>query len=190
MLLDVSRSQTVSALANWRKRLGPTDNLLIYYAGHGIREESEDHGYWLPVDADPDDPAQWIANASITRQLKAMKAKHVMVISDSCYSCTLTRDIAVPDRAPGYLTRLAERRSRTALTSGGVEPVADGGSNGHSVFARALLDELRANGGLLEANELFMRLRRRVALDSDQIPQYASIMKAGHNDGDFLFVTR
>ena len=69
------------------------------------------------VDADIDDPSQWIANASITRQLKAMQAKHVLVIADSCYSGTLTRGILVADRAPGYLIRLVERRSRTALTS-------------------------------------------------------------------------
>ena len=116
-----------------------------------------------------------------------MDAKHVMVISDSCYSGTFTRGIAVPDRTPGYLHRLSSRRSRTALTSGGIEPVADSGSGGNSVFARALLDELSANDGLIEASELFMRIRRRVALNSDQTPQYAPIVKAGHEDGDFLF---
>jgi len=190
LLLDATRSQIVSTLANYRKTLGPGDNLLVYYAGHGIRDESEDHGYWLPVDADADNPSQWIANASITRQLKAMPAKHVLVIADSCYSGTLTRGIVVADRAPGYLIRLAERRSRTALTSGGVEPVSDAGSGANSVFAFALLQELRANQGLLEAGELFAKLRRRVALASDQTPQYAPIVKAGHEDGEFLFVAK
>lgn len=191
LLLDASRSEIVSAVAGYKSRLTRDDNLLIYYAGHGIREESEDHGYWLPVDARPDDPSAWIANANITRQLKAMDARHVMVIADSCFSGTLTRGIVVPDRAPGYLTRLAERRSRTALTSGGVEPVADMGTGGkNSVFAEALLQELRANEGLLEANDLFSKLRRRVALNSDQTPQYAPIVKADHKDGEFLFVAR
>ena len=190
LLLDATRSQIVSTLASYRKTLGPGDNLLVYYAGHGIRDESEDHGYWLPVDADADNPSQWIANASITRQLKAMPAKHVLVIADSCYSGTLTRGIVVADRAPGYLIRLAERRSRTALTSGGVEPVSDAGSGANSVFAFALLQELRANQGLLEAGELFARLWRRVALASDQTPQYAPIVKAGHEDGEFLFVAK
>jgi hypothetical protein len=102
----------------------------------------------------------------------------------------LTRGILLADRAPGYLVRLAENRSRTALTSGGLEPVADTGSGSNSVFTGALLQELRANEGLLEANELFMNLRRRVALNSHQTPQYAPIVHAGHEDGEFLFVAR
>ncbi len=189
LLLDATRSGVLRSIADLRKRLGPNDNLLIYYAGHGIRDEGEDHGYWLPVDAERDDPTQWIANAHITRQLKAMSAKHVIVIADSCYAGSLTRGIAVPDRAPGYLLRLAQRRSRTAMTSGGIEPVADGGVGGNSVFAAALLDALRENDGVIEAGQLFARLRRRVAMNSDQTPQYAPIPKAGHDDGEFLFAT-
>jgi len=34
---------------------------------------------------------------------------------------------------------MAQRRSRTVLTSGGLEPVLDTGSGGHSVFAQAFL---------------------------------------------------
>ena len=97
------------------------------------------------------------------------------------------RGIAVPDRAPDYLRRLAAYRSRTAFTSGGIEPVADSGFEGNSVFAAALLDELDANDGLIAASELFVSVRRRVTLNSDQTPHYAPILRAGHEDGDFLF---
>jgi hypothetical protein len=190
LLIDARRAEIVSALSRYRSRLGPEENLLVYYAGHGIRDEGEDHGYWLPVDAEPNDPAHWIANAQITRQIKAIPAKHVIVVADSCFSGTLLRGIRVPDRGPDYLTRLAARRSRTALTSGGIEPVSDVGSGTNSVFAHAFIQELLANDGLLEANELFMRLSRRVALQAEQSPQYAPIVSAGHEDGEFLFVAR
>ncbi len=190
LLLDATRHDLVRALASYRNRLGSEDNLLVYYAGHGIEDKVESHGYWLPIDAEADDPSEWLANANITRQLKAMSAKHVIVVADSCYAGTLTRGILIPDRAPGYLERLAARRSRTAFTSGGVEPVADAGSGLNSVFAEALLYELKANAGLLEANELFLSVRRRVAYNSDQTPQYAPISKAGHADGEFLFVAQ
>ena len=187
LLTDATRTDILRSINDYRARLTETDNLLIYYAGHGIRDESEDHGYWLPVDADPKDSTHWIANADITRHLKAMRSRHVLVIADSCYSGTLMRGIAIPDVAPGYLRRLAAKRSRAAFTSGGVEPVSDTGSDGHSVFAAALLDTLRENRKILATSELFMDVRRRVALDAEQTPEYAPIRKAGHRDGEFLF---
>jgi hypothetical protein len=35
---------------------------------------------------------------------------------------------------------------------------------------------------------LFGELRRPVALNADQVPQFADIRMAGHEGGDFLFV--
>ncbi len=187
LLLDADRATIVSTLARYRAELTPSDNLLIYYAGHGVFDPEEDHGYWLPVDAERNDPSAWVANASVTRQLKAMEAKHVLVVADSCYSGTLMRGLARVGRDPGHLDRLVSRRSRTALTSGGDEPVADG-SGPHSAFAAAFLRELEQNEVVLEAAELFQRVRRAVELESAQRPRYAPIVSAGHEDGEFLFV--
>lgn len=75
------------------------------------------------------------------------------------------------------------------LTSGRIEPVSDaGGRNNHSICADALFRVLRGNTDALEGHELFTRIRRPVALNSDQIPEYSDIRKAGHDGGDFLFI--
>jgi len=37
---------------------------------------------------------------------------------------------------------------------------------------------------------LFGDLRRPVALNADQVPQFADVRQAGHQGGDFLFVRR
>ena len=184
---DATRSDIVTALNDLRARLTDQDNLLVYYAGHGYLDEDADEGYWLPVDADPKNPVQWVANATITRTLRAMRAKHVLVVADSCFAGKLARGAGA--RPPDHLERLAIKRARTVLTSGGLEPVADAGGKGeHSVFAAAFLDELRSNSGVLEGIELFSRIRRPVMLAADQTPEYADIRKAGHDGGDFLFV--
>ena len=52
----------------------------------------------------------------------------------------------------------------------------------------ALLDALKENSGVLEGHELFTQVRRPVAVNSDQIPEYSDIRKAGHDGGDFLFI--
>ena len=128
----------------------------------------------------------------MTSTVKAMSAKHVMVISDSCYSGTLTRGVSVGiktgDERIAELRRLSEKKSRTALVSGSLEPVYDGGGDGHSVFTRALLTTLRENNGVLDGTQLFSAIRPAVLLNTPQTPRYSNIREAGHDGGDFLFV--
>lgn len=188
LLLNATRGDLIQAFSEYRDKLGPRDNLLIYYAGHGWNDEEAGLGYWLPVDASADDETNWVSNSKITSILRAMKAKHVMVVSDSCYSGTLTRGIQVTRKGPGHLERLAERRTRLALASGGNEPVQDGGGGKHSVFANAFLRALRENEGVLDATKLHSQIRMPVMRDSEQTPQFGAIRMARHEDGDFLFV--
>ena len=83
------------------------------------------------------------------------------------------------------------KKTRTALTSGGLEPVVDRGGGGHSVFAKAFLDALRDNTGVMDGTQMFTRVREQVRLNADQTPQYSNIHLAGHEvGGDFLFVRR
>lgn len=191
LLRDASRDQIVSALAEYRRTLQPSDNLLIYYAGHGWVDEQADEGYWLPVDAGAEDPARWFSNATLTTTLRTIAARHVLVIADSCFSGKLTRGINLQPRTQDYLRRLIARKARTALTSGGLEPVLDSGGKGnHSVFASALFDALTLNTGIIDTSQMFNLIRREVALAADQFPEYGDIRRAGHEGGDFVFVRR
>jgi hypothetical protein len=126
----------------------------------------------------------------------------VLVISDSCYSGSLTRsalaqlDPDMSDEARSTWVRaMARKRSRTALTSGGLAPVLDQGGGDHSVFARALLEVLEQNEGILEGQRLYRELSARVTYAAEQyrfeqLPQYAPIQHAGHESGDFFLVPR
>lgn len=191
VIRDATRIAIIDAIEGYREKLGRNDNLLIFYAGHGWMDEKAGRGYWLPVDATPDSKANWISNTTITDSIKAMDAKHVMVVADSCFSGTLTRGIKIQRRDADYFKRLAEKKARVAMTSGGLEPVSDSGGQGHSAFAQAFLDALAKNDGVLDGSELFKRIERPVKLNADQTPAYADIRKAGHEEGgDFLFVRR
>ena len=192
LLLNPTRADVVRALDALRGQLTPRDNLVVYYAGHGFLDTEADTGYWQPVDAEEGTRADWIAISGVTSTVKAMSAKHVMVISDSCYSGTLTRGVSVGIKTGAErvaeLRRLADTKSRTALVSGGLEPVYDGGGDGHSVFTRALLTTLRENNGVLDGTQLFSAIRPAVLLNTPQTPRYSDIREAGHDGGDFLFV--
>ena len=190
LLKNPSRADIIDALDDLRDELDEEDNLLIYYAGHGWLDQQTGAGFWMPVNAKADRRSRWISNATLTNALQALLAKHVMVVADSCYSGTLTRSIKVPQRNRAYLERMAEKRTRVVLASGGLEPVADSGGGNHSVFAAQFLKALRGNEGVLDGTKLFESVRQNVVLNADQTPEYSDIRKAGHEGGDFLFVRK
>jgi len=187
-LINADRFQIMSALSDLRRTTRDDDNILLYYAGHGLLDEQADRGYWLPVDASRDNMAQWISTSDIAGVFAGAAAKHALVIADSCFAGSLLRNAGTTSLET--LERLATKRSRTVLTSGGLEPVTDDGDGTHSVFAAALLDTLASNDTVLEASRLFAAVRDRVVLNADQTPQYSPMQKAGHDGGDFLFIPK
>ena len=202
LLIDADRYAVLSALNALRTRFKPEDRLLVYYAGHGELDRVNQRGHWLPVDAEADNPANWISNVAITDMLNAIAARQLIVIADSCYSGMMSRSalgtvdptVSASDRTR-LLRALAGARTRTAFTSGGVAPVIDSLDGRHSVFATALLDVLHANRGALTGLQLFEAVQPRVEVAArrvgfSQVPEYAPLKFAGHEAGDFLFVKR
>jgi hypothetical protein len=85
----------------------------------------------------------------------------------------------------------SSRKSRQALTSGGVEPVLDGGREGHSVFAYYFLQAMvNLRGAYFDAGQVYDELRFPVTRNSDQIPQFAPIKDTGDEGGQFIFVRK
>ena len=194
LLLNATRGNVIDELARYRARLKERDNLLIYYAGNGILDDASQTGYWLPVDAREDTPSNWISVADVTSMLRAIRSRHVMVVADSCYSGTLVRGVSAKLRTAAervaWVKRMLGKKARTALTSGGLEPVVDAGGGRHSVFAKAFITALAENEGVMEGQRLFDTIKRPVVLNANQTPQYSDIRLSGHEGGDFMFVKR
>jgi hypothetical protein len=202
LLIDADRYAILSAMNKLRETLTDKDNLLIYYAGHGELDRVNNRGHWLPVDAETNSSANWISSIQVTDVLNAMNAKQILLVADSCYSGVLTRaaiarlDAAMSDEERlRWLKAMATKKARVVLTSGGVQPVLDGGGGDHSVFAAAFIRTLEENDGILESQRLAQTVVQRVAITAaaasiDQVPVYAPIRFAGHEAGDFFFVAR
>ena len=202
LLIDADRYRILSEMNRLRQELTDRDNLLIYYAGHGELDRVNLRGHWLPVDAEMFSSANWISNTSITDILNAMSVRQVLVVADSCYSGALTRsslaqlDSGQSEEAQAHWLRtLATMRSRTALTSGGLAPVLDGGGGDHSVFAKSFVSVLQEMVEVTEGQRVFRELSARVAFDAnryrvEQVPEYAPIKYSGHEAGDFLFIPK
>ncbi len=195
LLENPGRGDIVEAFDDLREKLTGRDNLMIYYAGHGWQDEDSDQGYWLPTNTKPNRRTNWVSNGTLVDTLKSLKAKHVMVVADSCFSGTLVRAAntgfdSADYKSGEYWRRMARKQTRVAMVSGGLEPVADDGGSGHSPFAKAFIDALTENQAVIDGSALFNKLKRPVILAAKQTPQYSDVRSTGHDGGDFLFVRK
>lgn len=195
LLVNVTRSQIVTALSDYRRELSADASLLIYYAGHGHSDAGGGKTFWLPVDATLEDASKWIAADELTNVVRAVPARHVIVVSDSCYSGTLRYGLNASPTSPQereqFLQKTYAGRSRTLMASGSDEPFAseDVDDGGHSVFAAALLRGLRKmEGPSFTASELFAGyVLNPVAGRTGRIAVYNPLRNSGHEGGDFVF---
>jgi len=192
---NATRNQIIRDLRYLATSMEKSDNLLIYYAGHGQLDDLTGDGYWVPVEGGLKFPASWISNSLIKNVLSSNRvlAKNVVVIADSCYSGSMLRGgpslMSLDDRR--YIKKLrkqASRRSRQVISSGGVEPVADGGADGHSLFAYYLLDALRTNDReVIDLENLFhTRVWKPVTEIGDQRPNVGRLKTPMDQDGQFV----
>ena len=200
LITNADRYTVLSALNEIKDKMSSKDNLLVYYAGHGERDAKTLQGYWLPVDAEQENTANWIPNSAVSGLLNTMTANHILVIADSCYSGSMTRssvarlDAQLNDKQlKKWLKVMSKTSSRTVLTSGGIQPVLDSGGGQHSIFAESLLKELRSAKGPIDAYKVYLKVSAEVQqkasrLGFNQAPTYAPIQHTGHGGGEFIFV--
>ena len=199
ILENPKREDILKALGQLRKTLSESDNLLIYYAGHGTIDEDAGFGFWQTVEAEADADYDWIPTDRITRSLRGFKSKNVMVVSDSCYSGTMLRSgsaMAAKYNDFAGVQALIEKKTRMAISSGGLEPVTDSLAGArNSVFANQLILSLESAGSIVSSTELFSRLQSGVVgvstrLGITQTPEIAPLYESGHEGGDFFFVRK
>lgn len=162
------------------KSLSMDDNLLFFYSGHGYYLDSL--GYLVPVDGV--DEANFILNSTIRDFLKPIKAKHIALIFDSCFSGSfvLNKDASLGGR-------LSEKPSRWALAAGNIELVSDGIAGRNAPFTGALLDVLRTSSETeLGIQELFVEARNlTVSRGANQTPIGGQMAMDGNDGGEFVF---
>jgi len=192
---NANRLQIILDLRYLAKSMVENDNLFIYYAGHGQLDDLTGDGYWIPPEGKLKNPGTWVANTYIKAVLSSerVQAKNVVVIADSCYSGTLLRGgpslMSLDDKR--YSEKLAKKaflRSRQVISSGGVEPVADGGADGHSLFAFYLIDALKKNNReVIDLENLFhTKVWKPVTEIGNQRPNVGRLKTPMDQDGQFV----
>lgn len=160
------------------------ENVLLIYAGHGEYNEKLNTAYWQPSDSELTDPSTWLSLNEIMTFIKASKAFHIGIISDSCFSGAMFE----PMKRGGGIDAFNSKKSRLGLTSGSLEKVSDGLKGKSSPFAKSLIALLDQNTQeelpftILEAN-LLMQFNS----DRNQTPMFGPLNDVGHEGGSFTF---
>ncbi|MBF0495745.1 MAG: caspase family protein [Deltaproteobacteria bacterium] len=189
---QATRSAIDGVVREMIETLGPDDSLLVYYAGHGELDKLTGDGWWVPADARWGDTTSYFENTTLQKYLWAMKTRHVLVVSDSCFSGTLfglmTRDL--PKKIDNrYYLDLFNEKSRWGMTSGNKTPVEDKGVGGHSLFAYLFIKELEKNRKpYLTPLEIYTAIAPVVGNNSEQTPICLPIKNTEDRGGAFIFI--
>lgn len=188
LLLDeaATRDNIFDELDRLIEEILEEDKLILYYSGHG--HLSAVNGFWIPCEAQKNKTSHYINNSSIRDYVKAIKARHILLISDSCFSGSLFVRGAGRSGEVG-LEDMESIPSRWALCSGRHdEEVYDGEPGKNSPFAESILDALRDNQyQSFNVAKLAVRVVEQTRSNYRQLPEGSPLQGVGHKGGQFVF---
>ena len=190
----VTREQILGEFERLTNDLTAKDAILIYYSGHGYYDKKLKVGYWVPSDARETiegrlAKADWIWNSTLMQYVQAMEARHILIISDSCFSGALFKAgrIELSRKENTWYRRAIQNPSRWGIASGDLETVPD-----QSVFATKLLQLLRyPQESVFSSSDLAGWLKKEVAEHSGRQPVFGPLNDPkGLQSGEFVFLAR
>lgn len=186
LLRNPTQSEIILKLDDLSRLLTSSDNLLIFFAGHGYWDEKGNVGYWFPADASRNSTVNWFRNSTLRDFIGSIQTKHTLLIADACFSGSIFKSRAAFTEAPSGIEKLYELPSRKAMTSGTRQEVPD-----ESVFIKYLVRRLEENEEpYLTSELLFSSFKEAVMNNSPNIPQFGVIQNVGDEGGDFVFIKR
>ncbi|MCH7514921.1 MAG: caspase family protein [Bacteroidetes bacterium] len=138
----------------------PYDQLFIFFAGHGVYDETFKEGFLVCKDTEYDDPSRktYITHKVLSDRIDNIPNQHIFLTLDACFSGTfdpafgrhkgIEEDKMYADVSRlTLISRKLELKTRRFITSGGKEYVPDGRPGMNSPFAARFLEALRSDGG-------------------------------------------
>jgi len=165
----------------------PNDSVFVFHAGHGTDGEDIKTPAWIPYDGSRDivNQGYWLYHSLIRSLLDSMKARHVFLISDSCYSGEL---LAAPRGIPETFTDYPaayNNVSRQVMSSGASEEVEDESEFASRLKSLLLRTETPYITPLFLCSQIIEEKTMRPLLT---IPNLGPMPQSGHKvGGSFLF---
>lgn len=185
LLANAGRQAILDSLNQICKMMTNSDNLLVFYAGHGTENKLNNQiigGYIIPADAVKGKKETYISNDEFTSPINNTQAKHVLFIADACFAGLMRSAL---DDVPQGLKTSFNHKSRRILTSGNREEVPDQGQ-----FIVNLKNFLRTEGGkYFLAQDIYNYII--LNNQTNNSPTYERLEDTGDEFiGQFLFMRR
>lgn len=132
-------------------------NIVFYYAGHGIPNESTKDAYLLPTDADGTQTEGCYSLNKLYAELGSTKAKEIVVFLDACFSGS-KREEGMLASARGVALKAKQEDPRGNMVvfsaASGDETAFPYSAKGHGLFTYYLLKKLQETKGDVSLGEL------------------------------------
>ncbi len=201
LVIGMDRKEILKTLKTYaKKKYGPNDQLLVFFAGHGKFDEFFGEGYVVCSSSLKLDEGNesYISHSSLRTIINNIPCRHTFLCMDVCFGGTIDPFIAQGGHRGNdnggkemteteFIERKMKFQTRRYLTSGGKEYVPDGTPGHHSPFTRKFLEGLRNYGGhdkILTLSELTIYFER--LLPEPRFGEFGS----NEPGSDFLFIAR
>ena len=185
---DATGNQVRDALSTLSRKVkgyGPTAEVIVFYAGHGLPDESNGEAYMMPVDANPMLPATLIPMAEIYSTIGALPSEATSVFVDACFSGT-DRSGEMINKARGvvFATRPAtpEGNMFVLTAASSKETALPYKEKYHGLFTYWLLKKLqesKGNASLKQIAEYVISNVRNTAESVNGKPQNPTVSTSG-----------
>lgn len=142
---------------------------IVYYAGHGIPNESDNSSYLLPVDGIGNDPSSAYSLKDFYDKLSKMQAQSVTVFLDACFSGTKRENgMLVAARGVAIKVKPSAPKGKMVVFSAaqGDETAYPYQDMQHGLFTYFLLKKLQETKGNVTLGELGDYLKSEVKRQS------------------------
>ncbi|WP_406264411.1 caspase family protein [Actinacidiphila glaucinigra] len=160
-----------------------TDTLLIYYAGHGLADASDDYALHLALTNSTSQVHTAFRYQYLSTLIRRSRARRKVVILDCCFAARafsnamsdVGTNLAAQSAVEGTFVLAAAGESKAAIADDG---------EGYTVFTGELLSLLRqgVDGGpeLLQLETIYTQLYHRLRLKSRPLPQLSGRNTVSH----------
>lgn len=164
--------------------LGPNDNLVIFYTGHGWYNKHLEQGYWIPVNARIGVISDLMTDVNIISYIKSIKTKHTLIFVDACFSGSIFEDEA----KDSYAGKIEKNPSRYAITSGRIEKVISYSDGSGSPFTKSIITYLSEKDiDMISVSDLSQYVIKEVANQNKQTPRGGHLKINDDKGGEFIF---
>ncbi len=189
LLTNATYGHMVGALSNLKKTVNAFDGnaeVIVYYAGHGIPDDSSKDAFLMPVDATPTLLDGCYSLDRFYTELNDLNSKSVMVFLDACFSG------ATRDDSPLVAARGVQIVAKETVPKGNmfVLSAASGGETAlpykemnHGLFTYYLLKKLQDSKGnvtLKDLSDYVITQEKQQSILKNQKPQTPTVRTSGN----------